>query len=116
MVLAVGRDGTLTTLGAADKGFYAGETVFLPSLPAAEWDQHAWATSVTAPPEMVLVMSDGVADDLVPLQRQAGILIDGVRGVLPGREPERAVLDLLTYEKRDSADDRTLAVLYQEGK
>ncbi len=116
LLLTVGKDGTLTVLGAADKGYYAGETVFLPSLPANEWDQHTWATSVDSPLEMVMVMSDGVADDLVPLQRQAGILIDGVRGVLPGREPERAVLDLLTYEKRDSADDRTLAVLYQEGK
>jgi hypothetical protein len=115
MVLAVNPpDGALQVLGAADKGHFAGETMFLPALPSEAWPQHAWAMALTTLPELVLVMTDGVADDLIPLQRQAPTLINGVRAAVPQRHPEQALLEMLNYDKRDSADDRTLAVLYRQ--
>ena len=113
LVLAVNPpDGSLQVFGAAEKGYYAGETVFLPMVAASEWGQHAWAMPLAKLPEMVLVMTDGVADDLVPLQRQAPTLIQGVRESLRQTQPAQSMLEMLAYEKRDSADDRTLAVLY----
>ncbi len=114
MVLAVGEhDSDLQVLGAANKGYYAGETLFLPGVAASEWEAHAFAQPADPLPRMVLVMTDGVADDLMPLQRQAPILVKGVRDVIAKPQPERELLDILGYEKRDSADDRTLAVLYR---
>lgn len=114
MVLAVNPpDGALEVLGAAEKGYYAGETVFLTGVPAVAWQDHAWATTLTTLPELVLVMTDGVADDLVPLQRQAPTLIRGIRESLNQPQPEQSLLEMLSYEKRDSSDDRTLVVLYQ---
>jgi hypothetical protein len=64
---------------------------------------------------MAVVMTDGIADDLVPLQKQAQVLLRGLADVLAQRKPEPALLDLIGYEKRDSADDRTLVVLYRAG-
>ncbi len=116
MVLAVGPDDDLRVLGAAEKGFYAGETVFLPGLAVSEWEAHTWALPADPLPEMVLVMSDGVADDLVPLRQQAPTLIGGLREVIVRPQPDQDLLTILGYEKRDSADDRTLAVVYRREK
>ena len=115
MVLLVGDDRVPQLLGVADKGYYAGETVFLPSTSAKEWAQGTTVTTLTAPPHMVLVMTDGVADDLVPVERQAPTLINGLEKVITERQPDAALLETIGYEKRDSADDRTLVVLYRIG-
>jgi hypothetical protein len=113
MILMVGADQSLQLLGEANKGFYSGETVFLPSTTSADWESHATVQQLATPPRMVLVMTDGVADDLVPYQRQAPTLIKGVEGIFGARQPDQALLDVIAYEKRDSADDRTLVVLYR---
>jgi hypothetical protein len=113
LVLAVGPGDELHVLGAAEKGFYAGETVFLPSLAVSEWEAHTWALPAEPLPAMVLVMTDGVADDLVPLRQQAPTLIGGLREVIARPQPDQDLLAILGYEKRDSADDRTLAVVYR---
>lgn len=117
LVLTVGATDTdVQVVGAAEKGLFAGETVFLPSLPEREWDDHTWAMPADPLPNMILVMTDGVADDLVPLPRQAPVLIRGVRDVTTHARAEQALLETLAYEKRDSADDRTLAVIYRTEK
>jgi hypothetical protein len=111
MIVTVLTDRSSKLMGAADKGFYSGETVFLTSLPEAEWGDRLWA--VPAPPDllMVLLMTDGVADDLVPLARQAPVLIDAVAQVVAEPTPDRKLLETISYDKRDSADDRTLVAL-----
>ena len=63
----------------------------------------------------MLFRSDGVADDLVPVERQAPTLINGLDKVITERQPDAALLETIGYEKRDSADDRTLVVLYRIG-
>lgn len=113
MILMVDADQAMHLVGEANKGFYSGETVFLPSTTPADWESHVTVQQLTTPPRMVLVMTDGVADDLVPYQRQAPTLIKGVEGIFGARQPDQALLDVIAYEKRDSADDRTLVVLYQ---
>ncbi len=113
LFLAVLGDAPPEVLGSADKGFYSGETIFLPSLPIAEWEQHIWA--MPAPPDvtLLLAMTDGVADDLVPIGRNAPTLVSAVAQVVAGPAPARDLLETIGYDKRDSADDRTLAVIYR---
>lgn len=116
LIMAVQQDQSLQVLGEAGKGVFSGETVFLPGIAASAWPRHAWVYPIAAAPEMVLVMTDGIADDLIPYQRQAPTLIKGIRGLLGDPKADQALLETLSYEKRDSADDRTLVVLHHDEK
>lgn len=116
LIMAVQHDQTLQVLGEAGKGVYSGETVFLTGIAAHAWQRHAWVYPITEAPDMVLVMTDGIADDLIPYQRQAPTLINGIRSILPKAHTDQALLETLSYEKRDSADDRTLVVLHHDEK
>ncbi len=113
MILTVGSHERVEVLGEASKGFYSGETTFLPGLTPAELERFAWGYVLETPPAMVLAMTDGIADDLVPLARQVPTLLRGITSALQSPKPDLALLETIAYEKRDSADDRTLAVLYR---
>ncbi len=112
MILMVGQDHSLHLIGEANKGYYSGETIFLPGTTQDDWDKHTLVQQIEQP-LMILVMTDGVADDLVPYQRQAPTLVKAVEQVFGEHQPDLALLDTIGYEKKDSADDRTLVVLYR---
>jgi len=112
MILMVGQDHSLHLIGEANKGYYSGETIFLPNTMLDDWENHTLVQQIEQP-LMILVMTDGVADDLVPYQRQAPTLVKAIEHVFGERQPDLALLDTIGYEKRDSADDRTLVVLYR---
>jgi hypothetical protein len=112
MILMVGQDHSLHLIGEANKGYYSGETIFLPGTTPNDWENHTLVQQIEQP-LMILVMTDGVADDLVPYQRQAPTLVKAIENVFGERQPDLALLETIGYEKRDSADDRTLVVLYR---
>ncbi len=111
-ILLVENDHQFRPLGEANVGFYSGETIFVPMPSSSELERCVWATWLPTP-WLVLVMTDGIADDLYPPARQVPVLIQGITGVLRAHPADQHLLDLIAYEKRDSADDRTLAVLYR---
>jgi Protein phosphatase 2C len=111
--LYLGDGDAIHIVGEADKGYYSGETIFLPGTNEADWKSHTNIYPLTETPRMVLVMTDGVADDLIPYARQVPTLVRGLDSVIGDEHPDRALLDTLGYEKRDSADDRTLVMIYQ---
>jgi hypothetical protein len=115
MILSVEPDGTAMELAAADVGIYAGETVFLTGLAQTAWYEHCYAAQPATPPALLLIMTDGVADDLTPLDRQLPTLLGGIREALRKPQPEEALAAMLAYDKRASFDDRTLVVVTQEG-
>ncbi len=116
MILAVERDEAALELASADVGTYAGETVFLTGLAQTAWYDHCYASQPATPPALLLIMTDGVADDLAPLDLQLPTLLGGVRDALRTPQPDRALAQMLAYDKRASFDDRTLVVVTQEGK
>jgi|GEM_PF-2238665 len=113
--LLVAEDLSIQVIGTADKGYYSGETLFLPATKPEDWDNHVSIHPLPEVPKMMLLMTDGIADDLVPYARQAPTLINGLLHVLVDRQPEKQLLETIGYDKRDSADDRTLVVLYHKG-
>lgn len=111
-----GKEGKrLEVYDAEDHGEYSGETVFLPSRSAGQWAERVQVRTYAEPVHLVAIMTDGVADDFFPYQKNLGMLLKAVNDrVIAAEESaqEVALLELLRYEKRGSFDDRTLAILY----
>lgn len=106
-------DGRVIQFGRPDQGEFAGETQFLTHLADAA-DIHPRIHILgELPPDIGLVMSmtDGVADDFHPPERDLPLLIGHVRTALQaGRYTSaHSLLTLLGYKKKGSFDDRTLA-------
>jgi serine/threonine protein phosphatase PrpC len=110
LVAAIEPDGTLIPLTAVDAATWAGETRFLTSDLGDTWRDRAQLVPFPEPPHGFLVASDGVADDLVPLDRNGPILWREVGKAIGQPEPDGELLKLLNYKKRGSFDDRTLVV------
>jgi hypothetical protein len=112
-IARVGRDGSLELLAEADGEKVAGATHFLgSSFVAQTWDRRFREHSPVDTAGF-LVATDGVADDLVPLDANGPILCGEFPKVLAAEQPSQGLLDLLAYEKRGSFDDRTLALAWR---
>jgi serine/threonine protein phosphatase PrpC len=81
----------------------------------------------------IAIMTDGISDDFFPEEKRiielftgsqiAGLTakdgspVEGImKSVLPKPIPEEALLGWMTYNKKQSADDRTLALLFKRGE
>jgi hypothetical protein len=112
MILAMEGAEQFLILGEANVGNFSGETTFLTSVSAGELAKNARGYALPRV-DLVMAMTDGIADDFFPPARFAPELARGITAALrKGNDPSQALLQLIAYEKRDSADDRTLAVLY----
>lgn len=104
----------LRVLEGADHGPVAGETHFLLSGHVLQsWEQRTRIHRFETPPRGILLMTDGIADDLTPIDRNGPTLARELDSVLRHPSPERALLELTAYEKRGSFDDRTLAMAWR---
>lgn len=110
LVVAIEGNGQQRSLTATDTATWAGETRFLTSDLGDTWSHRVQLVAFPEPPQGFILASDGVADDLVPLDRNLPILWGSVGEALDQPEPGGALLDLLNYQKRGSFDDRTLVV------
>jgi len=61
-------------------------------------------------PDAIILMSDGVSDDLIPLSTNGPILAKELEQFSTPGSSTKDLMDLLAYEKRGSFDDRTLVV------
>jgi serine/threonine protein phosphatase PrpC len=110
LVAVIDAEGKMTSLTGVDSAAWAGETRFLTSDLGDTWDHRAQLVAFPEPPHGFIVASDGVADDLVPFDKNLPILWRAVDEVVADPTPDRALLELLNYQKRGSFDDRTLVV------
>ena len=101
-------------MGDADRGEFAGETEFLTSIPPdGDGALRRRTRLFRGAADVLLVMTDGVADDYFPAQaRLHGLYLDLLaNGALDGRDGgERLKLWLDNYVERGSFDDRTLVI------
>lgn len=67
------------------------------------WEQPPWA---------ILLMTDGMSNDLLPLSQGGPVLVRALRQLPETPEAAAGLLELLSYDKRGSFDDRTLAGLF----
>ncbi len=121
--------GACSVLGTADHGSFAGETQFL-TTPGLELDLPGRVRlALVERLETLVVATDGVADDFFPETQRLKELLQGQAiaelrqpdgAPLPGLlaavatdpDPGQRLLSWLRYEKRGSADDRTVALLH----
>lgn len=96
----------------------SGRTLFLTSAPVRQWMGRAKVYQFDERLNIVAMMTDGVAGDLEPYaERLQSGLFEALRSRVlcyPLREREGALLSMITYERRGSFDDRTLAILSRE--
>ena len=62
-------------------------------------------------PRMILAMTNGIADDFYPPKENLLELIDAIPPVLSAKDPGKALLELIQYERPGSDGDRTLVVV-----
>lgn len=113
LIAAATHDGVLTPLAVADSGDFACETLFLHHLLAQPISERIRRKVFTEPPAALLLMTDGLADDIVPHRIGGPLLLQGIEKSMATSTPGAALLDLLGYEKRGSWDDRTLVVAWR---
>lgn len=78
----------------------------------ATWDDRRFRKIVLDPASWgVVLITDGISDDLVPLTEKGGILGKELRSLsaTPNLNAGNDLLQLISYQKRGSTDDRTLS-------
>ncbi len=114
------QDCTIEPLAEGDSGAYGGETYFLTSKPATAWVGRATVRPLDQAPMLLAAMSDGVADDFIPYEKHLSQLVGHLTKVANRAEgydkgeTDEVLLQLISYDKRGSFDDRTLVMLYPE--
>jgi serine/threonine protein phosphatase PrpC len=105
-----------TVYDAGAHGEYSGETLFLQSRPSEQWLDGARVETYERGIRLLAVMTDGIADDLLPYEKNLRILGGGLdEKVLAAAADQQAdeLLNLISYDRRGSFDDRTLVVIYR---
>ncbi len=110
LLAAVLRDGKIVLLGKPETGEYSGLTTFLPNHKVEDLPGHVEVPPLPDAVRMFFVMTDGVADDLFPPQERLPGLVKPLPGVIASADPEAALLELISYDRPGSFDDRTLVV------
>ncbi len=113
-ILAAKIGGKVLVLQEPDMGEQAGSTLFLTSLPWEEWVDRISVGTLPHPPDMLVAMCDGVSNDFMPFEQYLPKLFDHLLTLCNQPEPEAALLEMLTYNKQGSYDDRTIAMLYRQ--
>ncbi|MFH0821225.1 MAG: PP2C family serine/threonine-protein phosphatase [Pseudomonadota bacterium] len=109
LMTAVDDTGTFDPLALPDSEVFAGTTHFFTGMHVKDtWDRRFGERPFEKAPAGFLVMTDGVADDLVPYERNGPIIFKELLNINGIEEPGPALVELLGYEKRGSFDDRTL--------
>ncbi len=109
LIACVDSGGFMEPMGSPDSEAFAGATHFLNSDYVKEtWDSRFEHLVFLESPAGFLVMSDGVADDLVPYETNGPIIVRELIGIRDVDDPGRDLVEVLAYEKRGSFDDRTL--------
>lgn len=115
-----------------DHGEFAAQALFLTSSNIEQTLPSRVRFSLS-PIKCMAVMTDGVSDDFFPedqriidlfvrqsipgMESSKGGPVDGVMHcIIPSADPASEMLEWLKYDKRQSADDRTLVLLYRSGK
>jgi hypothetical protein len=95
-----------------------GRTFFLTSAPLNKWKRRAKVYQFDERLSLVALMTDGLSSDLEPYEEflQPNLLRALRQRVLCYPLPlrEKALLSLISYERRGSFDDRTLAILSRD--
>ncbi len=113
LIASFDENSQLNPLATQDAGAFAGETHFLTSkIVHSTRDDRFKSFRFETPPHGFLVMSDGIADDLIPYEKNGPILVRELHRVLGRENSGEAMVELLGYEKRGSFDDRTLACAF----
>ncbi len=93
----------------------ASRTLFLTSGPLKQWMERAKVYQFDEPLDIVALMTDGLSGDLEPYAELLHTnLFEALRNRVlcyPLKQREAALLPLISYDRRGSFDDRTLAVL-----
>jgi hypothetical protein len=109
------QDGSIVVLGLADRGSYAGESLFLTNREAQlTWDQRIRIYNVQSPLSSIIIATDGVWDDYNEPYGKLEALFELVDKKYHGG-PEQ-LLEWLNYERQGSFDDRTLVALFPINK
>ena len=119
--ILVGRDGQnnpLKWFGEPDTGPSNNEVLFLQDVSRDELSERAKVYEDMAGPGcQFLVMTDGVADDFLPIDENLARLEKPLfESVLAGKSPSEAahaLTELLGYQRDASFDDRTLVCIYE---
>jgi hypothetical protein len=93
-------------------------TLFLTSGPLKQWMERTKVYQFDEPLDIVALMTDGLSGDLEPYAELLHTnLFEALRNRVlcyPLRQQEQALLSMISYDRRGSFDDRTLAVLSME--
>ncbi len=120
LVVAEAVDGQIYPLTEPDTDpDDSGRTLFLTSAPLNQWKRRTKVYQFDERLSVVALMTDGLSSDLEPYDE---LLQPNLFGALrarvlcyPLRQRENALLSFISYERRGSFDDRTLAILAREG-
>jgi hypothetical protein len=115
LIARADKDGGLEPLLDPGDQSEDGSIYDLPSVGVREtWDDRRFKLLMLDPaPWAVVLMTDGLADDLLPLREKAPVLCTELRQLSPGTGAGESLLELLSYKKRGSADDRTLGCAFR---
>jgi hypothetical protein len=119
LVVAEAVDGQIYPLTEPDVDLEdGGRTVFLTSAPLNQWKRRTRVYQFDERLSIVALMTDGLSCDLEPYDELLQPNLFGAlrRRVLcyPHHLRESALLSLISYERRGSFDDRTLAILSRD--
>jgi hypothetical protein len=93
-------------------------TLFLTSGPLKQWMERTKVFQFDEPLDIVALMTDGLSGDLEPYDELLHTnLFEALRNRVlcyPLPQRENALLSLISYDRRGSFDDRSLAVLSRE--
>ncbi|MBX3083108.1 MAG: protein phosphatase 2C domain-containing protein [Anaerolineae bacterium] len=97
----------------------AGRTLFLTSGPLRQWmEERTKIYQFDEPLNIIALMTDGVSSDLEPYDELLPTNLFDALGqrvlCYPLKQREQALLAFISYERRGSFDDRTLAILARE--
>lgn len=110
------EDRRIYLLGSPDTGEYSGQTLFLTNYSFDDLPSRVDAPKPPGSIQLLLTMTDGVADDLYPHKEMIPALARELAGRMAEVNPPQALLELIRYERPGSFDDRTLVVLCEPRK
>jgi len=104
-------DGEVAPLGNPESGEYSGQTYFLTNHQKGSFKNNVSVLKPDKDLKYFFVMTDGVADDLYPPTERLPGLIKAIPEVIVSDYPDKALLELINYNRPGSFDDRTLVVV-----
>lgn len=111
LIAAQLEDGQIYLLGNPESGEYSGQTYFLTNHKSGDLPDKCETPKAPGPIKYFFVMTDGMSDDLYPPQERLPGLIKAIPEVMASEYPDKALLELIDYNRPGSFDDRTLVVI-----